>query len=124
MDEIIPFEEHADDLRRARPMPPNISPLASVDRRARIGNNVRIGPVCVISPESVLGDGTILQNNVTLSGRVTLGCDNQVFPGVVIGGEPQDIPNQNQAGLPNVVKRAAKFQRPAFPGGDHRQLAA
>lgn len=81
-------------------MPPKISSLASVDRRAQLGANVEIGPFCVIGPDAVIGDGTVLQNNVTLTGKVTLGRDNMLFPGVVIGGEPQDV---NYDGSPTEV---------------------
>ena len=91
MDEIIPFQQHAEQLKRARPMPPQISKLASVDPKAKISSNVEIGPFCVVGPDVSIGRGTILRNNVTLSGRVTLGCENLLHPNVVIGGEPQDV---------------------------------
>jgi len=68
-----------------------ISEHASVDPRAEIGDEVHIGPFCVIGPHARIGQGTRLENNVTLMGHVTLGCFNQVYPGVVLGGEPQDI---------------------------------
>ena len=35
--------------------------------------------------------GTRLENSVTLMGHVTIGCYNHIYPGAVIGGEPQDI---------------------------------
>ena len=63
----------------------------SIDPRAEIDDDVEIGPFCVIGPHVRIGRGTRLENNVTLMGRVTLGCYNHVYPGVVIGGEPQDI---------------------------------
>jgi len=62
-----------------------------IDPRAEIGSNVRIGPYCVIGPHVRIGDGTRLENNVTLMGHVTLGRRNHVYPGAVIGGEPQDV---------------------------------
>ncbi len=116
MDDIIPFEKHADDLRRARPMPPQISSLASVDRRAKLGNNVEIGPFCVVGPDAVVGDGTILANNVTLCGRVTLGRDNRIFQGVVIGGEPQDVgydgsPTEVVIGDRNIIRECVTINR-------------
>ena len=45
----------------------------------------------VVGPHVRIGRGTRLENNVTLMGRVTLGEDNHLYPGVVIGGEPQDV---------------------------------
>lgn len=68
-----------------------ISAYASVDPRASIDDDVEIGPYCVVGPHVHIGRGTRLENNVTLMGRVTLGQCNHLYPGVVIGGEPQDI---------------------------------
>ena len=64
---------------------------AIVDPRATIAPDVEIGPYCVIGPDVVIGSGTRLENNVTLMGRVTIGSHNHFYPGVVVGGEPQDI---------------------------------
>ena len=40
------------------------------------------------------GRGTRLLSHVTLTGHVTIGQDNKICPGVVIGGEPQDVSYQ------------------------------
>ena len=72
-------------------MATQISPLAVVDPKAEIDLDVQIGPFSVVGPDVRIGRGTRLLNNVTLMGRVTLGQDNQLYPGVVIGGEPQDV---------------------------------
>ncbi len=68
-----------------------IADQVAIDSRAEIADDVEIGPFCVIGPEVRIGRGTRLENNVTLMGRVTIGEDNHLFPGVVIGGHPQDI---------------------------------
>jgi UDP-N-acetylglucosamine acyltransferase len=72
-------------------MAARISENVAIDSRAEIGDDVEIGPFCVIGPDVRIGHGTKLENNVTLMGRVTLGEDNHLFPGVVIGGHPQDV---------------------------------
>jgi UDP-N-acetylglucosamine acyltransferase len=64
---------------------------ASVDPRAQIDDDVEIGPFCVIGPHAQIGRGTKLENSVTLMGHVRLGRRNHVYPGAVLGGEPQDI---------------------------------
>jgi len=64
---------------------------AVIDPRANIDDDVEIGPFCVIGPHVNIGRGTRLMNNVTLTGHVTIGRNNQFFPGVVIGGDPQDL---------------------------------
>src|SRR5215475_15440470 len=72
-------------------MPSSISNQAAIDPKAEIGEDVHIGPFCVIGPDAKIGDGTRLENNVTLMGKVTLGEQNHLFPGVVIGAQPQDV---------------------------------
>ena len=72
-------------------MSTQIAQHAVVDPRAEIGDDVQIGPFCVIGPGVKIGRGCKLANGVTLVGQVTLGEDNHLFPGVVIGAEPQDV---------------------------------
>jgi UDP-N-acetylglucosamine acyltransferase len=62
-----------------------------IDSRAQIDEDVEIGPFCVIGPHVRIGRGTRLENSVTLMGRVTIGQFNHIWPGTIIGGEPQDV---------------------------------
>jgi UDP-N-acetylglucosamine acyltransferase len=87
-----------------------------IDPRAEIDTDVEIGPFCVVGPEVVIGRGTKLLNNVTLMGRVTLGQHNQLYPGVVIGGEPQDLsyrgePTEVVIGDYNVLRESVTVNR-------------
>ena len=72
-------------------MATKIAPSAFIDPRAEIDAEVAIGPFCVVGPKVTIGRGTRLENNVTLMGRCTIGEHNHIFPGVVIGGPPQDV---------------------------------
>jgi UDP-N-acetylglucosamine acyltransferase len=72
-------------------MAAHVADNVSIDPRASIDDGVEIGPFCVIGPHVRIGRGTRLENNVTLMGHVTLGRENHIYPGAVIGGEPQDI---------------------------------
>jgi UDP-N-acetylglucosamine acyltransferase len=72
-------------------MPIFVAEHAAVDSRAEIDSDVEIGPFCVIGPHVKIGRGTRLENGVTIMGHVTIGEHNHIYPGVVIGGEPQDI---------------------------------
>lgn len=72
-------------------MPITIAAGACVDPRAELDDDVVIGPLCVVGPQVRIGRGTRLENGVTLLGRVTLGRDNRIWPGAVIGGDPQDL---------------------------------
>ncbi|HKD35562.1 MAG TPA: acyl-ACP--UDP-N-acetylglucosamine O-acyltransferase [Pirellulales bacterium] len=97
-------------------MAASISQLAEIDPQAEIGDDVEIGPFCVVGPQVRIGRGTKLENNVTLMGRVTLGDDNHLFPGVVIGGHPQDISyrgtnTQVIIGDHNVLREAVTVNR-------------
>jgi UDP-N-acetylglucosamine acyltransferase len=64
---------------------------ASVHPQAQLGEDVEIGPYCVIGPHVVIGRGARLANHVTVAGRVVIGEHNRIFPGAVIGAEPQDL---------------------------------
>ena len=68
-----------------------ISDRAAVDPRAEIAEGVEIGPFCVVGPDVTIGRGTVLTNNVAVLGHVTIGDFNKIYPGAVIGGEPQDL---------------------------------
>jgi UDP-N-acetylglucosamine acyltransferase len=72
-------------------MPVHIEHNAVVDPRAELDEDVRIGPLCVIGPHVRIGRGTHLINSVTVMGRVAIGAENRIFPGAVLGGDPQDI---------------------------------
>jgi UDP-N-acetylglucosamine acyltransferase len=61
----------------------HVATNAAVDSRAELGDGVYVGPFCTIGPLARIGAGTRLESSVTLMGRVT--------PGVVVGGEPQDL---------------------------------
>lgn len=97
-------------------MATQIAPLASVDPRAEIGADVEIGPFCVVGPDVKIGRGTRLHNSVTIQGHVTIGEENEIYPGVVIGGEPQDIsykgsPTKVIIGSHNVIRECVTINR-------------
>lgn len=71
-------------------MDANISPNSDIHPDARLGKGVTIGPFCVVGPNVAIGDHTELTSHVVLIGDTTLGSDNKLYPGCVIGGEPQD----------------------------------
>lgn len=72
-------------------MPTKISPLAEIDPRAELGEDVHIGPFCLVGPRVTIGDGTKLDSHAVVVGQTTLGKRNRVFPGAVLGAEPQDV---------------------------------
>ncbi len=68
-----------------------IAANAMIDPRAELADSVEVGPFCVIGPNVRIGAGTRLLNSVTVMGHVTIGRYNQIYPGAVLGGEPQDL---------------------------------
>lgn len=68
-----------------------IHPTSIIEEGAQIGENVTIGPFCHIGPDVVLGDSVSLASHVVMTGRTTLGARSQVWPGAVLGGEPQNV---------------------------------
>lgn len=75
-------------------MDAQISQLSQVDPSARLGKGVVVGPFCVVGPNVEIGDFTQLTSHVVLAGRTCLGAHNKLYPGCVIGGEPQDVSYQ------------------------------
>jgi UDP-N-acetylglucosamine acyltransferase len=91
--------------------------MASVDPRAKIGADVLIGPFCVVGPQVVIGRGTRLLNNVTVMGPAEIGEFNTIYPGAVIGGDPQDLSFHGSEltrvtiGNGNVIREAVTISR-------------
>jgi UDP-N-acetylglucosamine acyltransferase len=97
-------------------MPIHVDNTAVVDPRAELDDDVRVGPFCVVGPHVRIGRGTQLINSVTIMGRVTMGRDNRVFPGAVIGGQPQDISYRGSdteviVGDDNVIREGVTINR-------------
>lgn len=68
-----------------------IHPTAVVDPQAEIGEDVEIGPHAVVSGPVRLGRACVLHAHATVLGRTTMGAGNHVYPGAVIGADPQDL---------------------------------
>lgn len=108
---------------------------AVIDPRAEIDVDVEIGPFCVVGPQVRIGKGTRLENGVTLMGHTTVGEYNHFYPGVVIGGEPQDlsyrgsdteviIGDHNTFRESVTVNRATEKEDGVTAIGDHNYLMA
>jgi UDP-N-acetylglucosamine acyltransferase len=108
---------------------------AAIDARAEIDVDVEIGPFCVIGPHVRIGKGTRLENGVTIMGHVVIGEHNHIYPGVVIGGEPQDLSYQGSdtrvvIGDHNTVREGVTINRATEKEygitslGDHNYLMA
>ena len=57
------------------PVPPGISPLASIDATATLGSDVAVGPFVVVGPGATIGDRTVLHPHVVIGAGVSVGND-------------------------------------------------
>lgn len=69
----------------------NISPLAVVHPKAKIGQNTTVDPFAVIEKDVVIGDNCRIYSHATILDGARIGNNCQVFPGAVIAGIPQDL---------------------------------
>jgi UDP-N-acetylglucosamine acyltransferase len=68
-----------------------IHALAVVDSAADIHPEANIGPFCVVKGAVKIGAGVDLRNHATVYGRSTIGAGTTMFPGAVVGSDPQDL---------------------------------
>ena len=68
-----------------------ISPLAYVDKEAKIGAGVTIHPFAYIDKNVVIGDDCEIMPYASIMSGARLGCRNKVYNGAVIAAEPQDF---------------------------------
>lgn len=68
-----------------------IHPTAVIHPGAELHPTVQIGPYAVIGDNVKVGPGTTIGAHVVLEGPTEIGARNQIFPGAVIGSEPQDL---------------------------------
>lgn len=69
----------------------NISPLAFVHPKAKLGDNNQIGPFCYIDKNVEIGDNNTFLNGVTVHYGARIGNNNEFFPGASISTKPQDL---------------------------------
>lgn len=76
---------------RGAPLTTLIHPTAVIHPGAELHPSVQVGPYSVIGAEIKVGPDTKIGAHVILEGRTEIGERNQIFPGAVIGLEPQDL---------------------------------
>ena len=68
-----------------------VHPLAVVDPSAEIHETATVGPFSVVGAGVTLGPHVELKNHATVYGRSTIGEGSIIFPGAVVGSDPQDL---------------------------------
>ena len=64
---------------------------AIIDSNAEISDKVDIGPYCVIGSGVKIEENTKIHSHVNIIGNTTIGKNNEIFPFVSIGTNPQDL---------------------------------
>lgn len=70
---------------------PLIHPTACVDSSARLAEDVQVGPHAFIDADVVIGPGTRIGHGAHVGRWTTLGANNTLYPGAVVGHDPQDL---------------------------------
>lgn len=68
-----------------------IHPTAVVHPQAELHPTVQVGPYAVIGEKVTIGAQTQIGAHVVIEGPTVMGENNRIFPGAVIGLEPQDL---------------------------------
>jgi UDP-N-acetylglucosamine acyltransferase len=64
---------------------------ASIHPDAEVDPTVEVGPFSIIGKDVKIGKNTKIDSHVVIEGYTEIGEDNRIFPGAVIGCEPQDL---------------------------------
>jgi UDP-N-acetylglucosamine acyltransferase len=68
-----------------------IHPLAVVDPQAEVHPDAVVGPFCYVRGKVRLAAGVELISHASVYGRATIGAGTRIFPGAVVGSDPQDL---------------------------------
>jgi UDP-N-acetylglucosamine acyltransferase len=89
--------------------------------KAELHETVSVGPHAVIGEHVRIGAHTVLGPNVVIEGWTVLGEGNRIFPGAVIGLEPQDLkydgaPTEVRIGNYNRIREYVTIHRATREG--------
>lgn len=68
-----------------------ISPLAYVDKDAKLGENVTVHPFAYIDKNVEIGDNCEILPNACIVSGTRMGNNNKVYQGAIVGADPQDF---------------------------------
>ncbi|MCF2971485.1 acyl-ACP--UDP-N-acetylglucosamine O-acyltransferase [Synechococcus sp. Nb3U1] len=113
---------------------PRIHPTAVIHPKAELHETVQVGPHTVIGEHVRIAAHTVVGANVVIDGWTEIGEGNQIFPGAVLGTEPQDLkysgaPSQVVIGRGNRIREFVTINRATNEGeatliGDNNLLMA
>lgn len=68
-----------------------IHPTAVISASADLAPSVQVGAYAVIGEKVKIGSQTTIGSHVVIEGPTEIGANNRIFPGAIIGLEPQDL---------------------------------
>jgi UDP-N-acetylglucosamine acyltransferase len=111
-----------------------IHATAVIDRKAEIDSEVEIGPYVVIEGPVKIKRRTRIMAHAALSGWTEIGEHNEIHPGTILGGAPQDRAYNGEEtylriGDHNIIREHVQIHRGTAPGsmttiGDYNFLMA
>ena len=98
-----------------------VHPTAVIDPRAEIDAEVEIGPYVVIDGPVKVRSRTRIMAHAYITGWTEVGEDNEIHPGVILGGPPQDKAYRGEEsylriGEHNVFREYVQVHRGTTPG--------
>jgi UDP-N-acetylglucosamine acyltransferase len=108
----------------SRPHSAFIHSTAIISAQAELAEDVRVGPFVVIEGEVTVGSGTIIRPHAHLIGSLTVGANNDIGPGVVLGGAPQHLAYKGESttlviGDNNIFREHSTVHRGMPAGSNH-----
>ncbi len=103
------------------PLTTLIHPTAVIHPRAELHPTVQVGAYAVVGERVKVGAGSVIGAHVVLDGDTVIGDRNQLFSGVVIGSEPQDLKydgsiNQVRIGDDNILREYVTINQATHAG--------
>lgn len=100
----------------------NISPLAQVDPKAKLGDGISVGPFCVIEADVEIGDNCVIRANCSILNGSRIGKRNLFYEGCIISADPQDFrwkgaPSKVVIGDDNTFREQVIINRSIFNEG-------
>jgi len=71
-----------------------IHPTAVISAKAELAPSVQVGAYTIIGEQVKIGPHTTVGSHVVIEGATEIGANNRIFPGAIIGLEPQDLKYQ------------------------------
>ena len=93
-----------------------IHPTAAIHADAQLHPTVQVGPYAVIGEKVKIGAQTTIGAHAIIEGLTDIGHSNRIFPGAVIGLEPQDLKYQGadswvKIGDNNIIREYVTINR-------------